>query len=110
MHPARHAAAGWQQQAPAQAPAPQQQAQPLSAPPAGSVATSAAAATGAGLTPGATSGAAALAARYDILSKIGEGTYGLVYLAAARDGSGRLYAIKTFKTGRVRRGVRARGD
>lgn len=39
--------------------------------------------------------------RYEVLAKIGEGTYGVVYLAAARDGSGKLYAIKTFKPGRV---------
>jgi hypothetical protein len=83
----------------------QQQQQQLSAPGAAAPGTAAAAGTGG---PGAAaapasgaSGSAALAARYDVISKIGEGTYGLVYLAAARDGSRRLFAIKTFKTGRV---------
>lgn len=82
-----------QQQLQQQAAQPQQQQQqpPLSAPAAGPV-----------TTPGLAAGAPGLASRYDVLAKIGEGTYGLVYLALARDGSRRLYAIKTFKTGRVR--------
>eukprot|EP00803_Ostreobium_quekettii_P004430 evm.model.scf_338.4 EVM.evm.TU.scf_338.4 scf_338:73105-79235(-) len=35
--------------------------------------------------------------QYEILAKIGEGTYGVVYVARGRDSRGRLYAIKTFK-------------
>ena len=42
-----------------------------------------------------------LEAQFDLLGKIGEGTYGVVYLAASKDGGKRLYAIKKFKTGRV---------
>ncbi|KIZ04186.1 hypothetical protein MNEG_3767, partial [Monoraphidium neglectum] len=79
--------------------------QQLTAPTAGAgsaaaTAAGTAAATAPTATPGGTSGAASLALRYEILGKIGEGTYGLVYLAAARDGSRKLFAIKTFKTGR----------
>ncbi len=49
-------------------------------------------------------GAAAsqLSARYELLGKIGEGTYGLVYLAYSRDNPSKMFAIKTFKTARVR--------
>ncbi len=49
--------------------------------------------------PGGT--AQALSAKYDLLGRIGEGTYGVVYLATSKTGDKRLYAIKTFKTGRV---------
>lgn len=38
---------------------------------------------------------------YDILGKIGEGTYGVVYLATSKRDKKQLYAIKKFKTGRV---------
>lgn len=38
---------------------------------------------------------------YDILGKIGEGTYGVVYLATSKQDKKKLYAIKKFKTGRV---------
>lgn len=38
---------------------------------------------------------------YDILGKIGEGTYGVVYLATSKQDKKQLYAIKKFKTGRV---------
>ncbi|KAF8068174.1 CDKE-1 [Scenedesmus sp. PABB004] len=44
----------------------------------------------------------ALESRYELLGKIGEGTYGVVYLATARGGPRTVYAIKKFKTGRVR--------
>jgi serine/threonine protein kinase len=40
--------------------------------------------------------------RYDLLGKIGEGTYGVVYLATSKQDKKRVYAIKKFKTGRVR--------
>jgi serine/threonine protein kinase len=43
-----------------------------------------------------------LESQFDLLGKIGEGTYGVVYLAASKDGGKKLYAIKKFKTGRVR--------
>lgn len=39
--------------------------------------------------------------KYDILGKIGEGTYGVVYLATSKQDKKQLYAIKKFKTGRV---------
>lgn len=54
--------------------------------------------------PGPASSCVALSAKYDLLGRIGEGTYGVVYLAASREQPGtrrRLFAIKTFKTGRV---------
>ena len=38
---------------------------------------------------------------YEILGKIGEGTYGVVYLARGRDSRKKLYAIKTFKGAKV---------
>jgi len=55
-------------------------------------------------TPLAPSGADShpLEGQYEILGKIGEGTYGVVYLGASRETPRKLYAIKTFKTGRVR--------
>ena len=34
-----------------------------------------------------------LSSKYELLGKIGEGTYGLVYLAYARDNPAKLYAI-----------------
>ena len=37
---------------------------------------------------------------YEILGKIGEGTYGVVFLARVR-GEPRMLAIKTFKPGKV---------
>jgi serine/threonine protein kinase len=40
--------------------------------------------------------------RYDLLGKIGEGTYGVVHLATSKQDKKRVYAIKKFKTGRVR--------
>jgi hypothetical protein len=40
--------------------------------------------------------------RYDLLGKIGEGTYGVVYLATSKQDKKRVFAIKKFKTGRVR--------
>lgn len=39
---------------------------------------------------------------YDLLGKIGEGTYGVVYLATSKQDKKRVFAIKKFKTGRVR--------
>lgn len=40
---------------------------------------------------------------YDVVAKIGEGTYGVVYLARSKHAQhDRLLAVKTFKTGRVR--------
>jgi len=38
---------------------------------------------------------------YDVKGKVGEGTYGLVYLANTRDPQRKLIAIKTFKPGKV---------
>ena len=38
---------------------------------------------------------------YSISGKVGEGTYGVVYLAYSRDSQRRLLAIKTFKPGKV---------
>jgi len=49
----------------------------------------------------ATSSGWALEQQYELLGKIGEGTYGVVYLAADRADRSRLLAIKKFKTGRV---------
>jgi hypothetical protein len=48
------------------------------------------------------SSASQLSAKYELLGKIGEGTYGLVYLAYSRGNPSKLFAIKTFKTARVR--------
>ena len=42
-----------------------------------------------------------LAAQYDVIGKIGEGTYGEVYQAHSREAVPRLLAIKTFKPGKV---------
>eukprot|EP00878_Enallax_costatus_P035578 GHUV01039754.1.p1 GENE.GHUV01039754.1~~GHUV01039754.1.p1 ORF type:complete len:221 (+),score=39.64 GHUV01039754.1:357-1019(+) len=42
---------------------------------------------------------------YDILGKIGEGTYGVVYLATSKQDKKQLYAIKKFKTGREGDGI-----
>lgn len=50
---------------------------------------------------GGNSGSATILSKYELLGKIGEGTYGLVYLAYARDNPAKQYAIKTFKTARV---------
>lgn len=38
---------------------------------------------------------------YDINGKVGEGTYGVVYLAYTKEPLRRLLAIKTFKPGKV---------
>jgi hypothetical protein len=38
---------------------------------------------------------------FDMVGKIGEGTYGVVYLARSREVHPRLLAIKTFKPGKV---------
>ncbi|WIA11157.1 hypothetical protein OEZ85_011295 [Tetradesmus obliquus] len=43
--------------------------------------------------------------RYDLLGKIGEGTYGVVYLATSKQDNKRVYAIKKFKTGREGDGI-----
>ena len=40
--------------------------------------------------------------RYEVIGKIGEGTYGVVYLARSRGARSRLLAVKTFKPGKVR--------
>ena len=37
-----------------------------------------------------------------MIGKIGEGTYGVVYLARSRGARSRLLAVKTFKPGKVR--------
>ena len=42
-----------------------------------------------------------LSSRYDVVGKIGEGTYGEVYQARTREAVPRLLAIKTFKPGKV---------
>jgi hypothetical protein len=42
-----------------------------------------------------------LSVLYDVKGKVGEGTYGLVYLANTRDPKRKLIAIKTFKPGKV---------
>jgi hypothetical protein len=47
-------------------------------------------------------GGASTISKYDYLGKIGEGTYGVVYLAVSKDNARQLLAIKTFKTARVR--------
>ena len=46
-------------------------------------------------------GGATTLSKYDYLGKIGEGTYGVVYLAVSKDNAKNLLAIKTFKTARV---------
>lgn len=51
---------------------------------------------------GVSSSSWGLEQHYDLLGKIGEGTYGLVYLATAKHDKKQLFAIKKFKTGRVR--------
>ena len=38
---------------------------------------------------------------YNVKGKIGEGTYGVVYLASPKDRLQKLLAIKTFKPGKV---------
>uniref|UniRef100_A0A061SCS8 Cyclin-dependent kinase 8/11 n=1 Tax=Tetraselmis sp. GSL018 TaxID=582737 RepID=A0A061SCS8_9CHLO len=43
--------------------------------------------------------------RYEIISKIGEGTFGLVYLARDKHQKQRLLAVKTFKSGKEGEGV-----
>jgi serine/threonine protein kinase len=47
--------------------------------------------------------------RYDLLGKIGEGTYGVVYLATSKQDKKRVFAIKKFKTGRVSSSGGSRG-
>eukprot|EP00775_Hariotina_reticulata_P004955 gene4955-5196_t len=42
---------------------------------------------------------------YDLIGKIGEGTYGVVYLATSKQDKRQLYAIKKFKTGREGDGI-----
>ena len=39
-----------------------------------------------------------LASRYDVLARVGEGTYGVVWLARTRERPPRLLAVKAFKT------------
>ena len=39
---------------------------------------------------------------FDVVGKIGEGTYGVVYLARSRAPQPCLLAVKTFKPGKVR--------
>lgn len=53
---------------------------------------------------GGEGGSWGLEQHYDLLGKIGEGTYGVVYLATAKHDKKQLFAIKKFKTGRVRAG------
>ena len=43
-----------------------------------------------------------LAKQYEVLGKVGEGTYGEVYKARAHSSPGTLLAIKTFKAGKAR--------
>lgn len=50
---------------------------------------------------GGEGGSWGLEQHYDLLGKIGEGTYGVVYLATAKHDKKQLFAIKKFKTGRV---------
>ena len=38
-----------------------------------------------------------LASRYDVLARVGEGTYGVVWLARTRERPPRLLAVKAFK-------------
>ncbi len=45
--------------------------------------------------------AQSLPSRYEVIGKIGEGTYGVVYLARSRGARSRLLAVKTFKPGKV---------
>jgi serine/threonine protein kinase len=52
---------------------------------------------------GGEGGSWGLEQHYDLLGKIGEGTYGIVYLATAKHDKKQLFAIKKFKTGRVSR-------
>jgi serine/threonine protein kinase len=52
-------------------------------------------------TAGGEGGSWGLEQHYDLLGKIGEGTYGVVYLATAKQDKKQLFAIKKFKTGRV---------
>lgn len=54
-------------------------------------------------TAGGEGGSWGLEQHYDLLGKIGEGTYGVVYLATAKHDKKQLFAIKKFKTGRVSR-------
>ena len=54
---------------------------------------------------GAESAPAYLTALFDIVAQIGEGTYGVVYLARSRAQFPRTLAVKTFKPGREGEGV-----
>ena len=54
---------------------------------------------------GAAGAPAYLAALFDIVDRIGEGTYGVVYLARSRAQFPRTLAVKTFKPGREGEGV-----
>jgi cyclin-dependent kinase 8/11 len=45
------------------------------------------------------------ARRYDIIGRVGEGTYGIVYLARLKTQRNRLFAIKTFKAAKEGEGV-----
>ena len=38
---------------------------------------------------------------YNVIGKVGEGTYGNVFLAATKTKASKILAIKTFKTGKV---------
>ncbi len=42
-----------------------------------------------------------LSEHYTVIDKIGEGTYGVVYMAKTKDQHPRMLAIKTFKPGKV---------
>ena len=79
----------WQQP---QQPSAQQQRNPAQGQPSGATAVAASVDTAGWV----------LEQHYDILGKIGEGTYGVVYLATSKQDKKQLYAIKKFKTGRVR--------
>ncbi len=43
---------------------------------------------------------------FDVVGKIGEGTYGVVYLARSREPRPSLLAVKTFKPGKACPGAR----
>ena len=43
-----------------------------------------------------------MAKLFDVVGKIGEGTYGVVYLARSREPRPCLLAVKTFKPGKAR--------
>ena len=55
--------------------------------------------------PSTTAVPAYVSSSYDVLARVGEGTYGVVYLARTRDARPRLLAVKAFKPGRAGEGV-----